>query len=393
MDKDKQKALLLLALIALPWLALGVLDWTLRFTWFQFKDTLMWTSSASISGPFEPGIETTKEAYDGGDLTKLLGDPALAAELSEHRPASINYTDAYGYRNRPPIEDAYELLLVGDSFMNTGIPMTNMFSAWLETYAERPVYNHAFPARGPFMGLVRYIVGERFKDPAPFVIWGLLERDLSGVAFDGMRYQLWANETQTGLRWYSFLPKELRKSLPNSSILAQLSRRIWNRLSYRTIEKRVFSAVVSEPVDGKPYLFFGPSLDAMRWTEEQRDITGIVRSLVWLKVRMDKAGIPFCLLLIPDKANVYREYLPDDQLNGDPPLRFEFLNDLEAAAQAQGLHVVNLLEPFREAASRGEQLYFRDDTHWNPKGVSLAAELTWEFLKPMVEKKPEQSSP
>ena len=42
---------------------------------------------------------------------------------------------------------------------------------------------------------------------------------------------------------------------------------------------------------------------------------------------------------------------------------------------ARGISFIDLTEPFREAESGGDDLYFRQDRHWNAKGHELAARL------------------
>ena len=46
--------------------------------------------------------------------------------------------------------------------------------------------------------------------------------------------------------------------------------------------------------------------------------------------------------------------------------------------------VVNLMPVFQEATARGEQLYWRDDTHWNDAGIRLAAEELWRVVGPLL---------
>jgi hypothetical protein len=54
------------------------------------------------------------------------------------------------------------------------------------------------------------------------------------------------------------------------------------------------------------------------------------------------------------------------------------LDELEEGLRQLGVRVVNLAGIFRERAAtdfeNGEYLYWRDDTHWNARGVRLAAE-------------------
>jgi hypothetical protein len=55
-----------------------------------------------------------------------------------------------------------------------------------------------------------------------------------------------------------------------------------------------------------------------------------------------------------------------------------FLDDLAADLRSRGVNTVSLVGPLRQAAAsglgRGEYIYWRDDTHWNPRGIRIAAE-------------------
>ena len=50
---------------------------------------------------------------------------------------------------------------------------------------------------------------------------------------------------------------------------------------------------------------------------------------------------------------------------------------MEADLRAGGIAVVNLIQALRVAAKAGlerhEYVYWRDDTHWNGRGVAIAA--------------------
>jgi alginate O-acetyltransferase complex protein AlgJ len=81
----------------------------------------------------------------------------------------------------------------------------------------------------------------------------------------------------------------------------------------------------------------------------------------WLASR----GIPYLLVIAPDKHLVYPEFLPDTV----HPLRGPRLDELVAYLGAHSsVEVMNLL-PTLLAAKSGDRLYHRTDTHWNHRGA------------------------
>jgi hypothetical protein len=86
-------------------------------------------------------------------------------------------------------------------------------------------------------------------------------------------------------------------------------------------------------------------------------------------------NLDLLVVLVPDKYAVYGPLLEER----DPLTQAKdaFLDRLETALRPTGIPVVNLLPVFRQQAGvlldRGEYLYWRDDTHWNRIGISVAA--------------------
>lgn len=78
-----------------------------------------------------------------------------------------------------------------------------------------------------------------------------------------------------------------------------------------------------------------------------------------------------CKIVIvgPNKASVYAEYLPDFI----KPAQTRYINTLLAGLKSQGLNVFDPTDLLK-AKKNGQPLYFRADTHWNLLGAHLAAE-------------------
>ena len=87
--------------------------------------------------------------------------------------------------------------------------------------------------------------------------------------------------------------------------------------------------------------------------------------------------IEVIVFIIPTKEMVYQALFPDPADREIDDLRYRtlltMLDELKIA-------YIDLLPIFRSAASRGEQLYFEIDGHWNPNGHRLAAQALLGFL-------------
>jgi hypothetical protein len=150
-----------------------------------------------------------------------------------------------------------------------------------------------------------------------------------------------------------------------------LSGRIWNRLRY-SIFGQLNPAVVpsTRDVAGKPMLFYAEALKCESWRDEDRDIFHVVRASKYLSDFAKSRGIELLFVLIPDKERIYEEAISAAARRGVRP---SIVPDVEREFGKAGLHVVSLLPEFQTAARNGALLYWRDDTHWNPEGVRLAA--------------------
>lgn len=368
-------------------------DWYLRFERYEWGRSF-------ISYPIGP--PTTVDQHRplfrtnyvpetrGGDLTGLLGIRDLADRFAEPRPAHKMVVDRYGYNNRLYDPDIpFDIVVVGDSFMASGT-LETQFSSRLSDRLGRFVYNHSLRGHGPFISIYRFIDAARFiRHPPDVLIWGFAERELGGHAFAGMVYQLdtrreEGNETaddidlsfnKPRIYWKAMTPQLLRKSLPNSSILAHVGQWIWNRARYLLFRQGNPDVVIStKDFGGESMLFYRYHVEAIAREWEPYPLKQVEWGFEYLRDYLSARGIELVVVLIPEKEQVYREAIPP-RLN--VPDRAELpsvLWTVEDILKELGIPSVNLLPPFLEAAEKGEWLYWRDDTHWNSQGIEIAAE-------------------
>ena len=79
-------------------------------------------------------------------------------------------------------------------------------------------------------------------------------------------------------------------------------------------------------------------------------------------------GIPFVVVVVPEKYSIYPEYLPDWAMPRARATPFDRL--VTALAADTPLHFIDLRAPLR-AAKGSDRLYYQTDSHWNYLGASV----------------------
>ena len=91
-----------------------------------------------------------------------------------------------------------------------------------------------------------------------------------------------------------------------------------------------------------------------------------------------KGDIKIVVFIIPTKEMVYQSHFPDPEHNAMIDSRYTALLDILKTLE---ITYVDLLPIFSTAAADGgEQLYFKSDGHWTPKGHLLAAEALYDYI-------------
>ena len=377
--------------VGLLWVVMLSADWLFRFTWYRWQVTLVSRPAAEFEGPEQPMMHRDVPEHRGGDLTSLLGLPSVARRFEEVRPAGVDISDEFGFQNNPPVRDrAYSIVTAGDSYMASGISQDDMFAQRLARISGQSVYNYAYAGRGPLFSVERFLRDERFRKFPPHVlVWGLLERDVGGGMFASMAERLAvldqgsSNVTTSGrVNWNALTPKALKTSLPSTSVMAQTSKKIWNYVRYLVFGAITPEVAIStESVEGHPLLFYTWAVKAMRWTRAERNPDLIINAIQFLSSYYQERGVKLVVVLIPDKEQVYRELLPPSVGVEAGPIPDSALYEIEKGLKKRDIYVVNLLDPFRSAARDGILLYWPDDTHWNSKGMELAAQQVWAAIE------------
>jgi len=370
-------------------------DWFMRFHWFRWQDSLVIRGQSSVSASAEPGIriftENMVKPSRGGDLSRMIAISSAQARFEEERPGGLITIDPDGYRSVPyEPGQPFPIVVVGDSYMAEGVPLTNQISAQLSAMLGEPVLNRAVMGRGPFQSVMKWIEGLRPGGPFPeWLVWGFVERDVSGQEFIGFVYQLHSFRSGSGetssvisastsdrINWRKFRPRSLKASLPNSSSLAQISRIAWNKVRYSVFGEITPDVFVMSEADGvEAMLGYRISLDTMYWPPDIRRLDQVVWSINYIHEYLAERGVKLLVVPIPDKEQVYRDHIPESLWKEGMAPGDSIIPDLINQLNAKGIPAVSPLDAFRTSRLQGLHPYWRDDTHWNPEGIKITAEL------------------
>ena len=90
---------------------------------------------------------------------------------------------------------------------------------------------------------------------------------------------------------------------------------------------------------------------------------------------LKEKGIRFIFLPIPNKENIYHDFLPN-------PRRPVFLEQLIQELKKREVETVDTQKAFEdEYQKKSALLFFLDDSHWNPRGVRLTADRTVKLIE------------
>jgi len=379
------------------WVLLIAGDWVLRFQAFRWQD--QWLPPSKPASTILTGSSQGQTSYRtipaprGGGLTTLLSIPWIAKRYEEFHPEYQVPVDPYGYCNEPlPEGRQYDVLMLGDSFM-LALGTQNVAQV-LAGISGVDIYNHARRGSGPFLQMRLFLWSDRFDPPPRVVIWNLIARDMQAHMFlrqsvddwfDGWEEPLIGQiEATTRIQWNRLAPSELRKSWPNTSLIAYFSRRTWGQIKQGVFHGWPQDVLGADHPTFGPMLFYRENLRVLPLLTPEVDAPAVVQTAIKISNRFKERGISLVVLLVPEKEQIYTQALSlEDQeaLSHGPAL----LSVIEEGLEAAGVPVVNMMPQFQEATAQGIQVYWRDDTHWNDEGIRMAAEELWRVTEPLLQ--------
>jgi len=138
------------------------------------------------------------------------------------------------------------------------------------------------------------------------------------------------------------------------------------------------------------FLLIPPSGERQRaWGEEHRrrhpgswvpTLESAEKAVIQLDHRLRSRGIDLLFLPIPEKAEVYPEYISKDLPKNVPvsPQRYRVLGDLLST----GVHTLDLLPAFEKLKETDDDfLYSKTDIHWKDRTVRATAKIVAEYIR------------
>jgi acetyltransferase AlgX (SGNH hydrolase-like protein) len=333
------------------------------------------------TGPFEP------DRVYANPLT--YGDLSRARRYSHLRQHHLEYfsTDNWGFRNTVSGSQSRAVgwLLIGDSFgVSSGVTDGNSLASQVARWSGERVYNASADVPLPFND-IRF-TSERLGMKEGGVIYEFMERqEMPTVAAAGAsrlfadgpplprrrlseRYRAWREDAKVGrLRILAEWGWE--------AIAAKIGAEPADASSQQPTD---LPTVSYELANGKTMLFYGKDIDVTR--DPNRQISASY--LVWLKSELAKLNLHLVVLLVPNKYSVYGPLVKDPSAPRPSGLPLQRLAD---SLKAHDVSVVNVSEALREQAAsdlpQNEYVFFVDDTHWNERGIGVAAQALVEALK------------
>jgi acetyltransferase AlgX (SGNH hydrolase-like protein) len=316
------------------------------------------------NGPFVPnGRYVNAHAY--GDLAALGNRP----DLRQYR-REVFTTDEFGFRNpTDSVHQRYDVAIGGTSYAaGSSVSDDETLSARLATELSRPVYN----AGGLPIDRWRYVpVVERLglrngllileymeSAPAPGSVpvpHGKAEEVKRRLAaFCGPRYsdvRGWLAQSP-----FQLLLFKLFKRLENDCVLPNVfSRRV----------------VPGQLINGDPILFQAEQVNAH---PSRAAVAASVAELTAMSAALAGRGTKLLVVLVPSQFHVYGPLVATPVASASDRT---YLDEIGHGLSTAGVLFVDLSEPLENAARNGLRdhtyVYWRDDTHWNARGIALAA--------------------
>jgi hypothetical protein len=347
---------------------------------FSFRAWETLAVGAGRTGPFVPD-----RVYDNprssGDLARL----PRYRHLREHRLEYFS-TDAWGFRNTVPssTDRRVSWLLVGDSFgVGSGVTDGGTLASQVARLSGEGVYNASAHAALSLRDI--QFTSDRLGMTQGRVIYEFMERQTMptvAAAGDARHFTEGPPRRRPESERYRVAIRNAR--IGRLNILAKWG---WEALATAVglpPTPQFAWLTIANLANGQPMLFFGG--DVAVSSDGNRTLSADY--LVWLRSQLAKRNLELVVLLVPTKYAVYGPLLEDPPAvpASDLPLR-----RLAERLEAENVFVVNTTAALRKQAadglSRNEYNYFIDDTHWNERGIRVAAQAlmdAWTARSPSI---------
>lgn len=327
------------------------------FTYRVWEALLVRKMKGILDGPFYPNMKIHKIEQ---------GDIAPYSAFSVKKEVEWQ-TDRYGYRKRNTPEERHKIVIIGDSMLaGIGLTQKELLSEVLEEKLGVSVYPYALRRVSTFLKDSRFL-----RYPPDLVIFESAEHQIPLLTPLSERQK---HVKEEGPLIESF---KSTREVPCVQSLGIFLDRLYkeNMLHYfrAQLRRKVSTEKPQYNYRAGNILFLMGAAVNKDIPKKQIDIHA--QTIEGYCRTMQKRGIRFIFLPIPNKENIYHNLLPDNK-------RPVYLDQLISELKKRGVETVNLQEAFeKEYQTNSTLLYWSDDTHWNDKGVQIAADLIEQMLK------------
>jgi hypothetical protein len=308
-----------------------------------------------LPGRFYPNMKITKEEE---------GDLAHHTRFAVKKKVKW-ITDQYGYRKHNPLNrHSHRIVIVGGSnIAGSTLTQEEILSEVLEDQLKISVYPYA-----PVGSINSFLKDRRImENPPEIVIFGRVERELLDLSvLKPPKKRGWPYKIKEGIQNNRMIQSfaVLLDRLSKMTLLHYFRAALRRSISDSPMKN--FKGVASEY--GPIFFLQGAAANQNVPKDKFDRAVDIIKSYNDI---LNSKGIRFIFLPIPEKENIFHEYL-----NTKKPV---FLKHLIFSLREMGIEVVDTQkgfeEGFEEAFNDNVLLYQTDDTHWNANGVRVAADL------------------
>ena len=267
--------------------------------------------------------------------------------------------------------------------MTSQTSMGNSFPATLSSHLKIPVYNYAFAAQGPSLALRKFLTDDRFKgSPSPhLLIWGLTEHNFSAARMlpelksfllpEAKSTKKKSRPSSGLVNWATLSPRRLSSELTGSSVLAQVSRNFNELIRYHILGLYPEDVFISK---SETMIFNTWNTLEMKVPWSDRDPKSISYIFSKMKDLLATRHIKLYVVLIPEKEHVYAEEVPTNTMTSDDwEHAKKTWREMQTILRGLQIPYCDALQVLTAARKEGKEVYWRDDTHWNPGGAQLVA--------------------
>jgi len=276
--------------------------------------------------------------------------------------------DQHGFRNDTDLEQA-DLVVIGDSFIEAGqVSQQKTMTAVLGGLQGKVSANLGQSWYGPQQELV---VLKRYAVPLKpeVVVWAFFGgNDL----FDFHRYEEQIKDwPEISKQYHSFKKRSFTRNLLQVGLAHLASRELTPALE----------CLLSKPSGETIPLYFHHSSDQLSFNGDT--VEQVIQIFSEAKQVAQLNNIELVVAYVPSKIEVYHDICSFKNRPTYPAVGSKQLSDLLAervSGMKNSISYIDLTPALREAAGKGEQVYFSDDTHWTPAGNRVAARAIHDFI-------------